>query len=64
LYRLKSPDELTNIGWDEIVASDALILIEWPERAAEHIPHNHVPISLQHLPEDPTRRLLYAGGHV
>jgi tRNA threonylcarbamoyladenosine biosynthesis protein TsaE len=64
LYRLKSPDELTNIGWDEIVASDALVLIEWPERAADQIPRNHIPISLQHLPEDPSRRLLYAGGHV
>jgi tRNA threonylcarbamoyladenosine biosynthesis protein TsaE len=64
LYRLQSPDELTNLGWDEIITADALILIEWPERAAEQIPHNHVPISLQHLPEDSTRRLLYAGGHV
>jgi tRNA threonylcarbamoyladenosine biosynthesis protein TsaE len=64
LYRLKSSDELTNIGWDEIVASDALILIEWPERAVDQIPRLHVPISLQHLPDDPDRRLLYAGGHV
>jgi tRNA threonylcarbamoyladenosine biosynthesis protein TsaE len=64
LYRLESPDELTNIGWDETLSEDALILIEWPERAADHIPRIHVPMSLQHLPEDPTRRLLYAGGDV
>jgi tRNA threonylcarbamoyladenosine biosynthesis protein TsaE len=64
LYRLNSPAELTNIGWDEIVGADALILIEWPEHAAEHIPHDHVPISLQHLPDAPAKRLLYAGGHV
>ena len=35
LYRLVGPQELTNIGWDEIVAEDALVLIEWPERAGE-----------------------------
>jgi tRNA threonylcarbamoyladenosine biosynthesis protein TsaE len=64
LYRLKSADELTNIGWDEIVASESVVLIEWPERAADQIPRLHVPISLQHLPEEPSRRLLYAGGHV
>lgn len=64
LYRLKSPDELTNIGWDEILASEALILIEWPERAGDRVPHDHAPISLQHLPHDPSRRVLYAGGHV
>lgn len=64
LYRLRSPDELTNIGWDEILSQDALVLIEWPERAGNLLPHAHVPISLQHLPDHPDRRLLYAGGHV
>lgn len=63
LYRLERPDELTNIGWDEILAEDALVLIEWPERAGDRVPRFHVPISLQHLPGDATRRLLYAGGH-
>jgi len=64
LYRLESAEELTNIGWDETLSEDALILIEWPERAVDRIPRIHVPMSLQHLPGDPTRRLLYAGGDV
>jgi tRNA threonylcarbamoyladenosine biosynthesis protein TsaE len=64
LYRLDSPKELTNIAWDEIVSDEAIVLIEWPERAGDRIPRVHVPISLQHLPDDPSRRLLYAGGHV
>ena len=63
LYRLERPDELTNIGWDEMLTEDALVLIEWPERAGDRVPRLHVPISLQHLPGDATRRLLYAGGH-
>lgn len=64
LYRLERPEELTNIGWDEIMAEEALVLVEWPERAGARLPHDHVPISLQHLPDEPSRRLLYAGGHV
>ena len=64
LYRLKSEAELTNIGWEEIMDAEALVMIEWPERAGGRLPRNHVPISLQHLPQDPERRLLYAGGHV
>lgn len=64
LYRLRTPGELGNLGWDEILAEHALILIEWPERAGDQIPHDHVAISLQHLPEDPGRRLLYTGGHI
>jgi tRNA threonylcarbamoyladenosine biosynthesis protein TsaE len=64
LYRLDNPAELTNIAWDEIVSEEAVVLIEWPERAGDRIPRVHVPVSLQHLPDDPSRRLLYAGGHV
>ena len=64
LYRLKSATELQNLGWDEVIGEDALVLIEWPERAGDRIPRDHVPVSLQHLPGDDSRRVLYAGGHV
>ena len=61
LYRLDSPDQLTNIGWDEIVSSRSLILVEWPERAGARLPDNHLPIDLDYVPGDPTRRILLAG---
>ena len=60
LYRLRNADELTNIGWDEIVTAHALVLVEWPERAAGRMPA-HVPIDLEHLPGDETHRALLAG---
>ncbi|HJQ54012.1 MAG TPA: tRNA (adenosine(37)-N6)-threonylcarbamoyltransferase complex ATPase subunit type 1 TsaE [Gemmatimonadaceae bacterium] len=61
LYRLESPEQLTNLGWDEIVSSHALVLVEWPERAGERLPENHVPIDLDYVPDDPGRRILLAG---
>ena len=61
LYRLGSPGELTNLGWDEIIASHALVLVEWPERAGARLPANAVPIELEHVPDDDSRRLLLAG---
>jgi tRNA threonylcarbamoyladenosine biosynthesis protein TsaE len=64
LYRLRTPEELTTIGWDEIVSSEALVLVEWPQRAGNRLPPEHVPILLQHLPNDQSRRLLYAGGDI
>jgi tRNA threonylcarbamoyladenosine biosynthesis protein TsaE len=64
LYRLDGPRDLQNIGWDDMVQSDALLLIEWPERAGELLPASHVPIQLRHLESDPDRRVLYAGGHL
>jgi tRNA threonylcarbamoyladenosine biosynthesis protein TsaE len=61
LYRLRSPDELTNIGWDDIVNSHSIVLIEWAERAASRLPDSSVHIELEHLPGDDTRRVLMAG---
>ena len=61
LYRLDSPSQLDALGWDEIVFGHDLVLIEWPERAGDRIPAGHITLSLQHLPDDPGKRLLYAG---
>ena len=61
LYRLNNEAELTNLGWDDIVASHALVLVEWPERAGASLPADHVPIDVEHLPADPDHRVLLAG---
>jgi tRNA threonylcarbamoyladenosine biosynthesis protein TsaE len=61
LYRIESPDQLTNLGWDEIVSSRSLILVEWPERADTRLPEDHLPIDLDYMPSDPARRILLAG---
>jgi tRNA threonylcarbamoyladenosine biosynthesis protein TsaE len=61
LYRLDSPDQLTNIGWDEIVSSRALVLVEWPERAGNRLPDDHLPIDIDYVPGDAGRRVLLAG---
>ena len=61
LYRLKHEDELTNLGWDDLLAAeDALVLVEWPERAGSRLPP-HVPIDLEYAPGDDGRRVLLAG---
>ena len=61
LYRLAGEHELTNIGWDDIVAEHALVLVEWPERAGSRLPARHIPIALEHVPGDPGHRVLLAG---
>ncbi len=65
LYRLERPDELTNIGWDEIVSASAhraaLVLVEWPERAGDRLPPDALRIALEHDPAHPDRRILRAG---
>lgn len=61
LYRLEGPKDLTNIAWDEIMAAQAVVLVEWPERAEGALPENHIPIALDHVPGDADRRVLLAG---
>ncbi|MDB4916868.1 MAG: putative protein family ATPase [Gemmatimonadetes bacterium] len=61
LYRLDDERQLDALAWDEIVSGAGLVLVEWPERAGSRIPPGHVTLSLQHLPEEPTKRLMYAG---
>jgi tRNA threonylcarbamoyladenosine biosynthesis protein TsaE len=58
LYRLKGPDELTNLGWDEIVCGDGIVLIEWPERAATRLPRSRLDVTLREMAGDADRRLV------
>lgn len=59
LYRLDRPEELTNIGWDEIVSTHALVLIEWPQRAGERLPPGTHAITLEYDPREPSHRILH-----
>lgn len=61
LYRLEKPEELTNLGWDDIASSHSIVLVEWPERGANRIPSDAVLIDLEYDPVDPDRRILLAG---
>ena len=61
LFRLQRPNELAGLGWDDIVQAHALVLVEWPERAAGALPPDHVGIELQHVPNEDDHRLLLAG---
>jgi tRNA threonylcarbamoyladenosine biosynthesis protein TsaE len=61
LYRIATPDELTALAWDEIVTAQALVFVEWPERAGPRMPPGHLPIDLEYVPGDSTRRYLLAG---
>lgn len=46
LYRVRSPDELAELGWDE-AAEDALVLVEWPDRAGAALPVDRLDVTLE-----------------
>ena len=44
LYRIKSPEELAELGWDE-ASLGALVIVEWPERAGAILPEDRLDIA-------------------
>ena len=56
LYRLTSPDEVVELGVTDAF-SDALCLVEWPDRLAELAPHSALSISMR-MTDDLGQRLL------
>ena len=58
LYRLNGPDDLTNLGWDDIVNSSDMVIVEWPDRAGSRMPDDVIRIGLEYIPGDDNRRRL------
>lgn len=59
LYRLKSPDEIFEIGVEEAMYG-GVCLIEWPERMAPYLPKNIFKIEI--LPEGAGRQVVITPG--
>jgi tRNA threonylcarbamoyladenosine biosynthesis protein TsaE len=57
LYRIVSPDELMEIGWDEALA-DGIVLVEWPERAGNLLPRRRLDITLGFGVQSEARRAM------
>ena len=51
LYRIESPDDLWELGWNELGAENEIIIVEWPEQAFGLMPPDHWLIHLTVIPE-------------
>jgi len=54
LYRLESPDEALEIGFEDALA-DSIILVEWPERLGPQLPPRRIDIRLSLTPDGTAR---------
>ncbi|MCA9736495.1 MAG: tRNA (adenosine(37)-N6)-threonylcarbamoyltransferase complex ATPase subunit type 1 TsaE [Gemmatimonadetes bacterium] len=63
LYRLAAPEELDELGWDELPDGDEMVLVEWPERAGARWPAEQATeIELALVPGAPEQRLVTLRG--
>jgi tRNA threonylcarbamoyladenosine biosynthesis protein TsaE len=56
-FRLRSPEEAADLDWEGLLAEGDAILVEWPERAGDWMPHPSRRFRLSHLPEPELRSL-------
>jgi tRNA threonylcarbamoyladenosine biosynthesis protein TsaE len=47
LYRLKSPEELHTIGYEEYFYGDGICLVEWAEKARNFLPDERIEVYLK-----------------
>ena len=56
-YRLESPDEARDLGFDDMVREGAIVLVEWPERAGAWVPPLDRHFRLSYAEDADTRNL-------
>jgi tRNA threonylcarbamoyladenosine biosynthesis protein TsaE len=56
LYRLETEAEVGSLGLEEILARDAVVLLEWAERFPRLLPEERIEVRIE-TGEDETRRI-------
>ena len=64
LYRIRSTEEIEDLGLRELVTGDAVLLVEWPTRAAGRLGEFDLTIQLDYVPAGTGRRLAASAGTV
>jgi len=63
LYRIDAPEELIEMGFADLT-EDAVVLVEWPDRAAGFLPFDRLDLELALVPEcGSNHRLVRITGH-
>lgn len=46
LYRMESVDELYGIGWNDYLLREGIMVVEWGEKAEEHLPEKKICVTI------------------
>lgn len=56
LYRMRSEDEVLQMGFEEYINTEGIVLIEWPEHVERLLPQKTIKIHISHTVEEETYR--------
>lgn len=57
LFRLRPGEDMAALGWEELMATNGLVLLEWPERAGAQRPSDRWAVSLDYADRPQKRRI-------
>lgn len=57
VYRLESPEEIYDTGYEDYLHGDGVILIEWADIIESELPENYLLIKLYYTGEDNSREM-------
>ena len=60
LYRIDAVSELGELGLDEYFEGNGVSVVEWADKASDHMPEEHLSIHLEHSGESSRRLRLEA----
>lgn len=58
-YRIADPEEIREMGLDEMIGADGIALIEWSERAPDTVPERALLVEIKVIDEE-TREINFA----
>ena len=50
LFRIESPDDIWELGWEQLGADNEIVMVEWPGHARDFMPSDHWLIRLTVVP--------------
>lgn len=62
MYRLRSEDDLFDIGWEDYLDRGGVCAVEWSERVEEALPEDAVTVSFARCPEEENWRVITMEG--
>ncbi len=57
LFRLRAGDTLGPLGWEDLLAADGFVLVEWANRAGEELPASRWEVNLDYGVSPETRKV-------
>jgi len=64
LYRIASPEELLDLGWEEYMEADGVVAVEWAERAGDYLPERRIDMAITITDTDERRfHITFTGKH-